>query len=479
MKRGIVIDFETTGIDPVYSSIVQASGVLFDLETFEILDQFDLRARMKKEFSCFHPKAVLVNHVEMEQLRNHENSNYQLISQMRNKCLSWGEAIFFGWNNLSFDRKHLRLGLYQHALPPYLTNTNSNGETDFLKITHAAATMYPNSFVRPLSDSGRITFQLEKFGPANNIYAELSHDSLSDVKQTLEVGKMIAQRCPDVWQSSLKTALKKDVYELVDQDKIFTAARWFRGRSYVSGLVYLGKNPSYQNHMYFFDIAQDPEQIFKLDRNDLKKLFKGKQRVFHLVKSNEAPVLLDEKYLYETDDYKDFSPEELNDRMKKIRSNKQFLEKFENLLHDLHEDKILTQDQTEKPIEEAIYDGFASKKDDYLMQDFHAAEVSKKFEIANKITDIRHREFAKRVLYNDCPDALPKQEIISRDKKIAENHLTLEEKPWITIPQAMKYVDDLREAEHEGEEEIDLVKLQEIDEYLLEMQENFETTLKK
>ena len=84
MKRGIVIDFETTGIDPVYSSIVQASGVLFDLETFEILDQFDLRARMKKEFSCFHPKAVLVNHVEMEQLRNHENSNYQLISQMIN-----------------------------------------------------------------------------------------------------------------------------------------------------------------------------------------------------------------------------------------------------------------------------------------------------------------------------------------------------------------------------------------------------------
>ena len=74
---------------------------------------------------------------------------------------------------------------------------------------------------------------------------------------------------------------------------------------------------------------------------------------------------------------------------------------------------------------------------------------------------------------------MPKQEIISRDKKIAENHLTLEEKPWITIPQAMKYVDDLREAEHEGEEEIDLVKLQEIDEYLLEMQENFETTLKK
>ena len=63
-----------------------------------------------------------------------------------------------------------------------------------------------------------------------------------------------------------------------------------------------------------------------------------------------------------------------------------------------------------------------------------------------------------------------------REKIIAENHLTLDKTPWITIPQAMQAIDDLREQE---EEEIDLVKLDEIDEYLTEMQEKFENIIKK
>ena len=109
------------------------------------------------------------------------------------------------------------------------------------------------------------------------------------------------------------------------------------------------------------------------------------------------------------------------------------------------------------------------------MQDFHAAVPEKKFEIANKIEDIRFNEFAKRVLYEEFPEFLPNKEFDKREKIIAENHLTLEEKPWITIPQAMQAIDDLREQE----EETDFEKLDEIDEYLTEMQEKFENVLKK
>ena len=118
------------------------------------------------------------------------------------------------------------------------------------------------------------------------------------------------------------------------------------------------------------------------------------------------------------------------------------------------------------------------QKDNYLMRDFHAATVENKLEIANKIEDVRYREFAKRVLYNEYPEALTKKELILRDKRVAENHLTLDEKPWVTIPAAMQVVDDLRANENE-DENIDLHKLQEIDEYLCEMQSKFEGYLKK
>lgn len=476
MKRGVVLDLETSGIDSSFSSILQGSAVCFNLDTFEEIDRFDYRGRMKKFFSCPHPKALLINHVSIDQLKNHENSNFKLVSDMQKKFLEWGECIYYGWNNIQFDRHHLRSSLYQNCLPPYLTNTNGNQEGDFLKITHAASTVYPNSFVRPLNDKGSITFQLEKFGPANNIYAEKAHDSLSDVIQTLNVGKLIKERCPDVWENSLITSSKKGVFELIDQDKIYMSSRWFRGKSYSAALAFICKNPAYENQIYFFNLKYDPELIFDLDRNELKKLFKGKNKVFEMAKANDGPLFLDEKYLYQIDEYKDFSPDELHERMMKVRSNKTFIEKFSNLLIDKEEDKNLTQDQSEKLIENRIYDGFATQKDNYLMQEFHAAVPKKKFEIANKIEDIRFNEFAKRVLFEEFPDFLPKKEYDKREKIIAENHLTLDKTPWITIPQAMQAIDDLREQE---EEEIDLVKLDEIDEYLTEMQEKFENIIKK
>ena len=52
---------------------------------------------------------------------------------------------------------------------------------------------------------------------------------------------------------------------------------------------------------------------------------------------------LDEKYLYQTEEYKDQDPEIINKRMKMIRSNKTFIEKFQNLLIDMQDDRDLSQ----------------------------------------------------------------------------------------------------------------------------------------
>ena len=161
--------------------------------------------------------------------------------------------------------------------------------------------------------------------------------------------------------------------------------------------------------------------------------------------------------------------------MKLVRSNKNFIEKFQNLLIDMQEDKVLSQDQGEKFIEKQIYDGFPSSKDNYLMSDFHAAEAEKKFEIANKITDIRCKEFALRVMYNEYPEFLPKKEIQKRDTIVAKNHLTLEEKPWCTIPKAMSAIDDLRE----NDDEISLDRLEEKDNYVQELSRVFESRVKE
>ena len=474
MTKIVIYDLETSGIDSAFSSILQAAAVCVD-ENFNEIDRFNLRGKMKKEYPIPHPKALLVNDVSVDQLQNHENSNFSLISEIQKKFLSWGECIFIGYNSIGFDEHHLRQSFYQSALPPYLTNTNGNKRGDALKLLHTASASHPNAFVRPINnDTGKPTFQLSEFARVNNISQEKAHDALYDVEATLEVCRLIKERCPDVWVSAMQTASKSDVYAKIDQDKVFCASRFFRGKEYTHGITYITKNPSYENHIYCFDLKHDPETIFDLDRADLKKLFKGKNKCFHIIKANEQPILLDEQHLYQSEEYKNENPDTIAKRMKMIRSNKSFIEKFQNLLIDMQDDKNLSQDQSDKPLERQIYDGFPDSKDNYLMSDFHAAIPEKKFEIAEKIKDMRYKEFAKRVMYNEYSDYLPEKELIKRDQLVARNHLTLDEKSWCTIPQALNAIDDLRESE----EEVNLSRLDEIDEYIQRLGNAFEERLK-
>lgn len=139
----------------------------------------------------------------------------------------------------------------------------------------------------------------------------------------------------------------------------------------------------------------------------------------------------------------------------------------------MSEEKIYTNDQSEKPVEEQIYNGFPNNKDNYLMKDFHAATWDKKYDIAEKISDVRIKEFAKRVIYSEMPEALPKNELSRRDREIAERVLSMEKCKWNTIAEAQKEIDDLREKENE----YDLDRLQEIDEYISELEDYHKSRL--
>jgi exonuclease I len=182
---------------------------------------------------------------------------------------------------------------------------------------------------------------------------------------------------------------------------------------------------------------------------------------------------LDEEFLYQTEEYKDEKPEEIQERMKKIRGNKNFIERFENIILDMSEEKSYSDDQSEKPVEEQIYNGFPDNKDNYLMKDFHAAAWDKKYDIAEKISDMRIKEFAKRVIYNEKPEILPKNELARRDREVAERVLSMDKCKWNTIAEAQKEIDDLREKE----DQYDLDRLQEIDDYIQELEDYHKSKL--
>ena len=122
--------------------------------------------------------------------------------------------------------------------------------------------------MRPLINekTKRPSFKLELIAKANGIEHIKAHDALSDVEATIGVCKLVKERCPDVWAAAMQTTSKQDVYKFINEDRIFCASRYFRGKEYTNGLAYLAVDPTYQNHVYCFDLKTDPDLIFDLDR---------------------------------------------------------------------------------------------------------------------------------------------------------------------------------------------------------------------
>ena len=67
-----------------------------------------------------------------------------------------------------------------------------------------------------------------------------------------------------------------------------------------------------------------------------------------------------------------------------------------------------------------------------------------------------------------------KDVVLKRDHDVASKLLTMDKVPWNTIPDAMKEIDDLRESEDEYNMDI----LEEIDEYIQELEETYSNILK-
>jgi len=76
------------------------------------------------------------------------------------------------------------------------------------------------------------------------------------------------------------------------------------------------------------------------------------------------------------------------------------------------------------------------------------------------------------LIYEEQPDALVKEELVSIKKVIAEKLLTTDQRPWITFPDAFKKIDDLRQ-----EEDADQKFLKDYDLFLQDLQAKHEQNI--
>ena len=172
------------------------------------------------------------------------------------------------------------------------------------------------------------------------------------------------------------------------------------------------------------------------------------------------------------ENYKQLGVKKLKERANLVRQNKEFAKKVVAILDDDAREKKELDSQMDVYPEESIYIKFALDHDNKLMPEFHKADWKDKFSVLQQFKDERMQYFGKKILYEESPQSLPKNEYDSVHKEIALRILSTNEEKWNTIPRTYSEIDTLRNKFKEDKEK--LKTLDDINSYIEEMEKMYQ-----
>ncbi len=466
MSNFVFYDFETSSSNKYWGQIIQIGAVLTN-DNLQELDRFEARCKLNPGIIP-EAMALIVNQTTPKMLMGANLSHYQMIRQFVDTLKKWGKATYIGFNSIDFDEEFLRNTLFQTLEYPYLTSTNGNTRGDLLSLARAANFYYPDTLKNSINEKGNAVYKLDKMAPLNGIKHD-AHQALGDCIATLEIGKIILKKAPNVWKASLMTTDKTKALELIKNELYFCTDEFYYGKSVAFCETFICEHPVYK-WAKCFDLKHDPDIYLKMNTQELKEAMGKKPKFIRTIRHNKHPVIMNPNYANSLADYKILGVEKLRERANKIKSNKEFAEKVQMVLREEVEEKHQTQSQEDIPVEESIYKKFSPSEDNNLMNNFHKIEWDKKYEALDKFQDERLRYFGQKLIYREKPELLPKELYDTIHKDVASKLLSKNSEKWNTIPKVYTEIDTLRvKFEKQGNKD-NLLFLEDINAYVEQLE---------
>ena len=469
MANLVFYDFETCSSNVSYGQIIQVGAVLVN-DNFQELDRYEARCKLSPGVVP-EAMALLVNKTTPKMLIETNLSHYQMIRQLVDKFKKWKNSIFIGYNSINFDEEFLRRTLFKNLEYPYLTNTNGSERGDLFSLARACHLYYPECIKTPISDKNNPVFKLEKLAPMNDIKHDNAHSAIGDVLATIEIAKLLNKKAPNVWKASLMTTNKDKTFQLIKKEQLFCTDFFYYGKSVPFVLTFVCQHPQWGYPMCF-DLKADPSFYFNLPMQELKKELNKKPKVIRTIKHKKHPIIMNPNYGMNFDNYKQLGIKKLKERAKLVRENKEFAKKVAIILDDEAREKQELDSQLDIYPEESIYKKFATAHDNKIMPEFHRAEWKEKFSILQRFEDERMKYFGKKILYEESPQSLPKEEYNTVHKEVAARILSTNKENWNTIPRTYSEIDTLRNKFRDDREKLKALK--EINSYIEGMEKMYQ-----
>ena len=471
----VIWDIETDSSNTFFGTIIEIGAILIN-ENFQELDKLNIRCRLP-EGVIPQAGALLVNQSNVSMLTKANYSHYQMLQEVETTFKRWSPAVFLGYSNINFDDEMLRKEFFKGLRQPYLTNTNGNKRQDGLNIVRAAFAVNDKIMKTETNEKGNAVMKLESLARMNGIESGGAHNALFDANLTKLVLEKIYKEQNITWRSAMMTGSREEVENFSKNELMFSLNEYFYGKS----KLYL-VTPLYHEYMLHpiykwvqaFDLRFDPKIYFDLPLDELKTEIKKTPKFIRTIRSNKAPVLLHSDYASKAEPYSVMTKEQLLERAKLIKGNKDFCARVSLALAEIAQEKRDTGDQSDITPEESIYVKFVDNKETPKMEKWHQASWEDKFKLLDKFEDERLVDFGKKIIYQEAPQVLPESVTKEIRRGIAKRILSTNKEKWTTCSDFYTECDHFRnEFEKEGNNE-KLKFLNEINQFVENIQKKYE-----
>ena len=478
MDKIVIYDTETTN-STIWGSIIEVGAVVVDKNLKEI-GKLNIRGRMP-EGEVPSAKALLVNSTSIDLLTKGNYSHYDFLGAVENFFSKCAPAMFMGWSNLNFDRRMFHFNFFKGNRYPYATHSSPNKEHDGLHIARAAQTLNPETLKTELTEAGNPSLALEALARMQGFDTSQQHTAYHDACTALKVLRIIKNKHKENWEEFLKTSTKSSVETLLTNNGIYSIFENVKGRN----MMYLGCSlhpkhsfhPSYPSWGYLWDCRRDPEPLLNLPINQLKDFLKKMSpKALRVLKTNRAPVVLDKKFALRQKPYSDLDLDTIKKRAYLVRNSENFCKNIQIIHREAAEEKEQTKTQEDLLPEETLYEKFIPNKDTSLFKTWHSSSWEDKLRLLDKFQDKRCSWFGQKIIYQEAPQILPPDLYRNIKSEIARRILSKNKEKWQTVHMAYTEIDYLRDQASNRDDEVELKKLDEINEFVMSIEKKYEIT---
>ena len=440
----IFTDTETTGLDINFSQILQVGSLLTDEDLV-----------VEKEHSLFSkllpwvvpsPEAFLV-HRKTECLDEDSPTHYEMMCQLREDWLNWSinkNPVFITYNGHRFDEELFRRQFYWCLLPPYITNTGGATRLDLMYTFQLVANFFPNSLTVPMNEEKGISLKLTDWAEANKISSINAHDAVADCYLMVNLSRLIAEKAPEVWNSSLRGSSKDGNLRLIQSEPFAMIGEVIRKSRFTYPVTFCGQNNKMQNEVAVADLYFDPDTLNELSDSELLEQISNAGTAIRKVRINRSLPIMNALDIPSIHDSLDIPFEQLEERADKIRNNTKLQSRISELL---------TNNQIQYPppkyVEQSVYSGFPSKEDELWMERFHSTPWEDRSKLIDGFEDSRYRELAGRLICAHGAEGTSDQSLQRYNTFISQR---LSDKgPWLNIDNTLSKIEEMLKKEEDEE----------------------------